>query len=61
MTAMGTPGFDGCELLTPINRLLRFFLVEVRLCIGAVAASPGSDILVGSRCTTWRHRGLADG
>ena len=54
MTAMGTPGFDGCELLTPINR---FFFVEVGLCIGAVAASRGGDILV--ECTMWRHRGVA--
>jgi len=41
MTAMGTPGFDGCELFTPTNRLLAFFLVEVGLCVGAVA---GDDI-----------------
>jgi hypothetical protein len=47
MTATDTPGFDGCELLTPINRLLRTFFVVEELCIGAL-------------CTMWRHRGLAD-
>ena len=49
MMAMGAPGLDGCELLTPTNRLLVFFLVGVGLCVGAVAASPGGDILVRSR------------
>jgi hypothetical protein len=48
---VGTPGFDGCELLTPMNRLLAFFFVEVGLCIGTMAASPDVDILVQSRRT----------
>ena len=47
MMAMGAPGLDGCELLTPTNRLLVFFLLGVGLCVGAVAAS--RDILVRSR------------
>lgn len=31
MTAAGTPGLDGCELLVPTNRLLMFFFVELEL------------------------------
>lgn len=46
MMAMGAPGLDGCELLTPTNRLLVFFLVGVGPCVGAVVGSPGGDMLV---------------
>ncbi len=54
--ARGTPGLDGCELLTPTNRLLVFFLVEVGLCEEAVAGSPAADILVWLMVDGWRGR-----
>jgi len=54
--ARGTPGLDGCELLTPTNRLLVFFLVEVGLCEEAVAGSPAADILVWLMIDGWRGR-----
>lgn len=31
MTVAGTPGFDGCALLVPTNRLLMGFFVELEL------------------------------
>ncbi len=55
MTAVGTPGFDGCALLVPTNRLLIFFLVELELWVG----SPAADILLEGpewlRHVVWRH------